>query len=58
MEGRSFAGSEFGDVSGDEFGFQARIGYHPGVRIYVPPPPPPAASGTGADAPSPITCWV
>ena len=40
MEGRSFAGSEFGDVSGDEFGFQARIGYHPGVRIYVPPPPP------------------
>jgi outer membrane protein OmpA-like peptidoglycan-associated protein len=40
MEGRSFAGSEFGDVGGDEFGFQARIGYHPGVRVYTPPPPP------------------
>jgi outer membrane protein OmpA-like peptidoglycan-associated protein len=41
MEGRSAAGSEFGDVGGDAFGFQARIGYHPGVRVYVPPPPPP-----------------
>jgi len=41
MDGRSAAGSEFGDVSGDAFGFQARIGYHPGVRVYVPPPPPP-----------------
>ncbi len=28
-------------ASGDSFGFQARIGYHPGVRIYTPPPPPP-----------------
>ena len=27
--------------SGDSFGFQARIGYHPGVRVYTPPPPPP-----------------
>jgi outer membrane protein OmpA-like peptidoglycan-associated protein len=41
MDGRTAAGPEFGDVSGDAFGFQARIGYHPGVRIYVPPPPPP-----------------
>jgi len=40
MDGRSAAGSEFGDVGGDAFGFQARIGYHPGVRVYVPPPPP------------------
>ncbi len=32
---------------GDRAGWQARIGYHPGVRIYVapapPPPPPPPA---------------
>jgi outer membrane protein OmpA-like peptidoglycan-associated protein len=41
MDGRDSVGSEFGNVSGDSFGFQARIGYHPGVRIYVPPPPPP-----------------
>ena len=41
MDGRDSVGSQFGNVSGDSFGFQARIGYHPGVRIYVPPPPPP-----------------
>ena len=41
MDGRDSVGSEFGNVGGDSFGFQARIGYHPGVRIYVPPPPPP-----------------
>ncbi len=50
MEGRSFAGFEFGDVGGDEFGFQARIGYHPGVRVYTPPPPP---APTPAPAPAP-----
>ncbi len=38
-----------GDVFGDYVDWQVRIGYHPGVRIYVapprpqqPPPPPPA----------------
>jgi outer membrane protein OmpA-like peptidoglycan-associated protein len=25
----------------DYFDWQVRIGYHPGVRVYVPPPPPP-----------------
>jgi outer membrane protein OmpA-like peptidoglycan-associated protein len=30
------------DAFGDYVDFQVRIGYHPGVRIYVPPPPPPA----------------
>jgi outer membrane protein OmpA-like peptidoglycan-associated protein len=30
----------FENVGGDSLGFQARLGYHPGVRIYVPPPPP------------------
>ena len=50
MEGREAAGSEFGNVSGDAFGFQARIGYHPGVRVYTPPPPP---TPTPTPAPTP-----
>jgi outer membrane protein OmpA-like peptidoglycan-associated protein len=36
--------SEFGgyeDETGDALGFQFRLGYHPGVRVWVPPPPPP-----------------
>jgi outer membrane protein OmpA-like peptidoglycan-associated protein len=39
-DGRSNFGS-FEDESGDNFGAQFRIGYHPGVRTYAPPPPPP-----------------
>jgi outer membrane protein OmpA-like peptidoglycan-associated protein len=30
-----------GDVFGDYVDWQFRIGYHPGVRVYVAPPPPP-----------------
>jgi outer membrane protein OmpA-like peptidoglycan-associated protein len=30
------------DPSGDFLDWQVRLGYHPGVRRYVPPPPPPA----------------
>ena len=30
-----------GNVGGDNVEGSVRIGYHPGVRIYVPPPPPP-----------------
>jgi peptidoglycan-associated lipoprotein len=29
------------DTLGDYYDWQFRIGYHPGVRVYVPPPPPP-----------------
>jgi outer membrane protein OmpA-like peptidoglycan-associated protein len=29
------------DPTADYWDFQVRIGYHPGVRVYVPPPPPP-----------------
>ena len=36
---RSSAGLE--STSGDKLGFLLRIGYHPGVKVYVPPPPPP-----------------
>ena len=39
----------FTDETGDALGFQFRAGYHPGVRVYVPPPPPPPP----APAPAP-----
>ncbi len=39
-DGRSEFGG-FEDETGDALGFQLRLGYHPGVRIFVPPPPPP-----------------
>jgi outer membrane protein OmpA-like peptidoglycan-associated protein len=35
------------------WGHQVRIGYHPGVRIYVPPPPPPPAPPPPPPAPAP-----
>ena len=50
MDGRSEFGGPFEDVTGDSLGFQLRLGYHPGVRIYVPPPPPPP---TPTPAPAP-----
>ena len=40
IDGRSTFGS-YEDRTGDALGFQARIGYHPGVRVYAAPPPPP-----------------
>jgi outer membrane protein OmpA-like peptidoglycan-associated protein len=41
-DGRSEFG-DFEDEPGDSLGFQFRLGYHPGVSVYVPPPPPPPA---------------
>jgi len=43
MSGRSDFG-DFGDRTGDAAGFQFRVGYHPGVRVYNPPPPPVVAA--------------
>jgi outer membrane protein OmpA-like peptidoglycan-associated protein len=40
MDGRNEFGG-FEDETGDSLGFQFRIGYHPGVRMFVPPAPPP-----------------
>jgi outer membrane protein OmpA-like peptidoglycan-associated protein len=38
----NLAGASFTEESsGDRWGNQVRLGWHPGVRIYVPPPPPP-----------------
>lgn len=40
---RSAAFTDEPDVVGDYYDMQFRIGWHPGVRVYVPPPPPPPA---------------
>ena len=37
-----FGFTDSDDETGDSFGFQFRVGYHPGVRVYVAPPPPPS----------------
>ncbi|HXG55903.1 MAG TPA: OmpA family protein [Vicinamibacterales bacterium] len=38
MKGRSDFG--YDDETGDALGVQVRLGYHPGVRVFVPPPSP------------------
>ena len=49
MDGRDNFFSAFEDRTGDQAGWQFRLGYHPGARVYVapappaPPPPPPPA---------------
>jgi outer membrane protein OmpA-like peptidoglycan-associated protein len=51
MDGRSEFGN-FEDETGDSLGFQVRVGYHPGTRVYVaPPPPPPLAPPPPANRP-------
>ncbi len=42
------------DVTGDYVDYQFRIGYHPGVRKYVPPVPPPPPPPVVAAAPAPV----
>jgi peptidoglycan-associated lipoprotein len=32
--------SQYGNGAGDRMDVIGRVGYHPGVRVYVPPPPP------------------
>jgi outer membrane protein OmpA-like peptidoglycan-associated protein len=41
------------DQFGDYYDWQFRIGYHPGVKVYVPPPPPPPPPAAPAPAPAP-----
>jgi outer membrane protein OmpA-like peptidoglycan-associated protein len=50
LDGRSEFGS-FEDETGDSLGFQMRLGYHPGVRVYAPPPPPPTPPPPPANRP-------
>jgi outer membrane protein OmpA-like peptidoglycan-associated protein len=55
VDSRSDFFGSFEDRTGDAAGFQFRVGYHPGVRIYVepppPPPPPPAPPAAPANRP-------
>ena len=52
LDGRSESPG-FENEGGDAVGFQFRVGYHPGVRVYAvpapptPPPPAPAAAANG-----------
>jgi peptidoglycan-associated lipoprotein len=39
--GRNASFTDEPSVFGDYYDMQFRIGYHPGVKVYVPPPPPP-----------------
>jgi peptidoglycan-associated lipoprotein len=40
-----------GNGAGDRMDIIGRLGYHPGVRVYVPPPPPPSAPPPPPPAP-------
>jgi len=51
MSGRSDFINGFENRTGDAAGWQFRIGYHPGVRVYVPPPPPAPPPTPPAPAP-------
>jgi outer membrane protein OmpA-like peptidoglycan-associated protein len=51
LDGRSDVGAGYEDETGDSLGFQLRVGYHPGVRVYVVPPPPPPPPAPPANQP-------
>jgi len=51
MSGRSDFINGFENRTGDAAGWQFRIGYRPGVRVYVPPPPPAPPPTPPAPAP-------
>jgi len=53
IRGRDHFGVPYGNVTLDNVGFQARLGYHPGVRVYVPPPPPPPPAPPPSPPPPP-----
>jgi outer membrane protein OmpA-like peptidoglycan-associated protein len=42
------------DIFGDYYDWQFRIGYHPGVRVYVPPAPPPPPPPPAPPTPAPV----
>jgi outer membrane protein OmpA-like peptidoglycan-associated protein len=52
-QARSASFTDQPDVIGDYYDMQFRIGYHPGVRVYVPPPPPPPPAPPAA-IPAPV----
>ena len=44
--------SQYTNGAGDRMDIVGRIGFHPGVRIYVPPPPPAAAAAAAGRPPA------
>jgi outer membrane protein OmpA-like peptidoglycan-associated protein len=50
---QDFRSDEPDEKSSDFVDWQIRIGYHPGVRVYVPPPPPPPPLPPPAPTPAP-----
>ncbi|MBF8301401.1 MAG: pal 2 [Acidobacteria bacterium] len=60
IEERGDVFPEFGETPGDAIGVQFRLGFHPGVRVYVPPapraeaaPPAPAPVAAAPSKPAP-----
>ena len=51
LDGRSESGA-YEDETGDSLGFQFRLGYHPGVRVYAAPAPQPPAPAPPAASPN------
>lgn len=51
LRGREEANPAFSSNSGDAVGVQFRVGFHPGVKVYVPPPPPPPPTAKPAPPP-------
>jgi hypothetical protein len=52
--GRDARFTDTTDQIGDYYDWQFRIGYHPGVKVYVPPPPPPPPPPPQAPPPPPV----
>jgi len=52
--GRSGSFTDEPDVIGDYYDMQFRIGYHPGVKVHVPPPPPAQAPPAQAPIQAPV----
>jgi peptidoglycan-associated lipoprotein len=52
--GRNGSFTDEPDVIGDYYDMQFRIGFHPGVKVYVPPAPPAAAAATPAPIQAPV----
>jgi outer membrane protein OmpA-like peptidoglycan-associated protein len=50
VDGRADFGP-FSSETGDAIGWQFRVGYHPGARVYVAPPPPPPPPQAPANRP-------
>ncbi|HEY6509249.1 MAG TPA: OmpA family protein [Vicinamibacterales bacterium] len=54
LRGREDVNPAFTGNTGDAIGVQFRVGFHPGVKVYVPPPPPPAPTAKPAPPPPPV----